>query len=81
MRVCFEAEAVGFTWFFEATMSLVFIADVTFAFRTAYFDNERTVWVVDGKQLTLTIPHPARTLRIPCAYLCPPSAHPTPALH
>merc|ERR1719421_1498900 len=52
LRVCFDADAEGIVWLFEASMSLVFITDMSFSIRTAFFDNEKTVWVVDGWEIS-----------------------------
>ena len=45
MRVCFDAQAEGIVWAFEATMSVVFMIDVALAFNTAY--QEDGLWVYD----------------------------------
>jgi hypothetical protein len=44
-RVCFGDEARGVIWVIEASMSIGFLMDVAFSFRTAYFENGE--WVVD----------------------------------
>ena len=38
LRVCFEAEADGFMWMMELSMTLAFILDMLFTFSTVYFD-------------------------------------------
>ena len=45
IRVCFESDAEGLVWKFEASMSLFFLIDMAFCFRTAYADDG--VWVTD----------------------------------
>ena len=51
VRVCFNADAVGFLWCFEVTMSFLFLADVVLNFRTAFFLDGAWVtsprWIAD----------------------------------
>ena len=47
VRVCFPgADAEGWVWYFEVTMSFCFIFDCLFSFRLAYLDGG--LWVTDG---------------------------------
>ena len=43
IRVCFEADAEGAVWLFEASISLFFLADIVLAFNTAFWDGGQ--WV------------------------------------
>ena len=48
-RVCFDVEAEGLLWVFEAAMSIFFLIDVVLSFRTAYFVDG--VWVTDPQMI------------------------------
>ena len=37
--VCFDANAEGFMWFLEVSMTFAFIADIYFTFNTVFFDT------------------------------------------
>ena len=44
-----EAEAEGLTWIFEASMSIVFIADLILSFNTAYLEDGE--WVLSHQKI------------------------------
>lgn len=50
-RICFEAEAEGATWVFEASMSVLFMVDLCLSFNTGYFDNG--IWELDRKKIAV----------------------------
>jgi hypothetical protein len=50
-RICFGAPAVGLTWAWELLISLCFIVDLSFSFRTAFFQDG--VWVKSRKAIAL----------------------------
>jgi len=43
MRICFDVEATGTMWFFEAGMSIFFLCDLVLSFNTAFYSEGR--WV------------------------------------
>lgn len=49
LRLCFRAKAEGNMWTFEASMSLVFLADLCLAFNTAFLREDE--WVTDRKEI------------------------------
>ena len=49
LRLCFRAKAEGAVWAFEATMSLVFVADLALSFNTAYLVEGE--WVMDRRMI------------------------------
>ena len=51
-RICFDAEAVGYMFFFEHFVTFVFITDVLFNFNTAYLDDTR--WVISRPRIAVT---------------------------
>lgn len=50
-RVCFEAEAEGWMWYFEVGVTLLFCADIFATFNTAYLENER--WIIARKDIAM----------------------------
>ena len=50
LRLCFRAKAEGAVWVLEASMSLVFLADLALAFNTAFWREEE--WVTDRKAIS-----------------------------
>ena len=49
VRVCFDADAEGAAWAFEASMSLVFMVDLIITFRTAYIEDGE--WIKSGNKI------------------------------
>ena len=45
VRVCFDADAVGWVWCLEVTMTFCFIFDVLLSFQTVFFDSTQGKWV------------------------------------
>ena len=51
VRVCFDAPAEGLLWTFEASMSLIFMADIGFTFRMAFTRKEDGAVVRDTGEI------------------------------
>ena len=51
VRVCFDANAEGFMWFLEVSMTFAFIADIYFTFNTVFFDTLTGNWVTSHRTI------------------------------
>ena len=50
-RVAFDAQADGFLWYFEVTMTLVFLVDVVLSFSTVIYDSFTGRWITSRKKI------------------------------
>ena len=51
LRVCFEAPAAGWLWYFEVSMTLAFLFDVFLNFSTVTFDAQTGKWITSRPRL------------------------------